>query len=124
MNVFSLTSGPVANVNPPISGTLKRGAGYTTAGDGSRVPTFAKTIAADFQVQALTGKEIAHLDSLNITGRLQAVHYKGELIALDRKKGSGGDVLTYNGDDWLVVQIIEFFPATGWTRAAIQKQLS
>lgn len=118
-----MSAGPVAIVNPTIAGTLQKSNGYVTAGNGSRTPNYDVSDAS-FQVQALTAKEIQHLDSLNITGKMQAVHFPGRLEAMDRSSHKGGDVLTFDGADWLVVQELEYWPASGWSRVAVQKQLS
>lgn len=124
MNLHALAAPFVGIVNPPILGTVKIATGYTTAGDGSRVPTYDETDGVSLQVQALAGREIQHLDSLNITGVLQAVHLSGFLEALDRDAKKGGDLMLFNGQTWLVVHVLERWPSSGWCRVAIQKQLS
>lgn len=134
MNLHDLAVGIVSIVNPPITGTMRIANGYTTAPNGKRSPTYEDTVGVPFQVQALTAPELKQLDSLNIVGILQAVHFSGFLEAIDRDTEKGGDLIVFDGTDdvpsvirgttWQVVKVLERWPASGWCRAAIQKQLS
>lgn len=120
MNLHGIVSGAIGAVNPPISATLQQSTGYTTNPDGSRTPAYSDAQPVSIQVQALTASEIRHLDSLNIQGVMRAVYFYGDINGLVRPSSMGGDLVTFNGQNWLIVQILESWP--DWTKAAIALQ--
>lgn len=124
-----LTSG----VNPNVTATLLVSTGYTTNTAGLQVPTYAAPETVTLQVQALTQKELQHLDKLNITNGQAGVFIDRQLNSADRTTGSGGDMFEFanspsipadlRGSKWLVVALLEGWPGSGWCRAAITRQM-
>lgn len=123
MNLHSIVSGAISAVNPKITGAVQVATGnYTTSPDGTQVPAYI-TSPIIMDVQALSAREIQHLDSLNVQGILKGVWADGELHGVDRTAGTGGDVLTFSGATWLVVQVIEAWNGD-WCHVAVQKQIA
>lgn len=131
MNLFGLTSGPVASVNPQVPVTLQQQiGGYTTAPDGKRTPNYAAS-PQSVQVQGLSAREIEHLDGLNITGVLRKAYLAGNWLGVYRANNQGGDLMQFGagagvpldlqGTTWRVVQVFETWP--GWCALAIQQQM-
>jgi hypothetical protein len=110
-------------VNPDRLVDLGISSGYTESTDGTRVPyyTWAEDVSA--QIQALDNKELQHLQMLNIGGILKKIYVFGVIESLDRKWGKGGDLVRFEGDDWLVVHVNESWNGI-WTAATIQKQVT
>lgn len=131
MNLHGLVSGVVGTVNPFVPATLMRSTGYTTAADGKRTPTYSNS-SQSVQVQALSAREIQHLDGLNITGVLRKVFLNGDWRSVYRPGNGGGDKFQFassapvpvnlQGTTWLVVQVLETWP--DWCSLAIQLQMS
>ncbi len=101
----------------------------TATGNGDRVPTYATTYRVPMQFQALSSDELVHLDSLNISSTMRAVHMNGDLQGLNRPGVRGGDLLLaptgLTGarlDTWLVTQVMESYDASGWCRLAVTLQ--
>jgi len=116
MNLHSIASGAIGSVNPFISMTITRNTGYTTAADGKRTPT-TTTLTASGQWQNLNAKELEHLNALNIQGDLGAIYINGSYDGVVRADGIGGDVFTFNGKNWLVVQVMEQWP--DWCKVVV-----
>lgn len=124
MNLHAVVSGAISAVNPPVAGLIYVSAGSLTEADGSRVPMFAAPVAANLQVQALSGEDLRHLDNLNLQGIMRAVYIMGGIEGIDRNTGKGGDILAFQGQYWLVSQVLEpWNDSAGWTKVACTLQI-
>jgi len=122
MNLHAI-AGPIAGiVSGTVNGLWQRNAGYATTPAGKRTPSYLDVPDTSMQVQALTGPELALVESLNIQGVKRAVYMNGDVKAVDRASGEGGDLLTFNGAVWLVTVILETWDSSGWCRVAVTKQ--
>lgn len=129
MNLHGIVSGVIGTVNPFVPVTLQQSTGYTTASDGDRTPTYSAS-SQSVQVQALTAKEIQHLDGLNIQGVLRKAYLNGDWRGVYRATNQGGDLMQFaavagvpaslQGTTWKVVQVFETWP--DWCALAIQLQ--
>ncbi|WP_176048152.1 hypothetical protein [Burkholderia sp. BCC1644] len=129
MNLHGIVSGVIGTVNPFVPVTLQQSAGYTTAADGSRTPTYSVS-PQSVQVQALSAKEIQHLDGLNIQGVMRKAYLNGDWRGVYRATNQGGDLMQFaaaagvpaslQGTTWKVVQVFETWP--DWCALAIQLQ--
>lgn len=100
-------------------------------GTGDRVPNLNTITNVPMQFQALRGRELEHIDSLNVQGTVRAVHLYGDFQGVDRPGVNGGDLLLAPTnltdqplDTWLVVWVMEAFEASGWCRVAVQLQMT
>lgn len=119
MDIRSIANAASSVVNGNVPITIKRSTGYTIGPGRRQVPTYQVTTGWG-QVQALTGDDLKQLDGLNIQGIVRAIIVRGPLQAVSRPDQTGGDIITIDGHDWLVVQILEAWQ--DWTRAVIRKQ--
>jgi len=122
MNLHGLASNCAGAVNPSVVATIRTSTGSTPQADGSLVPTYA-TATGLVNVQGLSGKDIQHLNGLNIQGVTRKAYVKGDLNGVVRASGQGGDLLTLpDGTIWLVATVFESWP--DWSAVGLIQQLS
>lgn len=128
MNVRAIANVLTQAINPNIAAKLQVCIGYQTDASGKLAPLYADAVDCIVQAQALTKKEIEHLDALNLSNAVQGVYANVQLTGIDRTDQSGGDLLTYTDpasgtrNVWLVVAVLEGWSTSGWAKAAIAKQ--
>ena len=123
MNLRALANGLTSGINPNVTATVKISTGFGMDAAHRQVPTYADPVPIIVQPQALSQREIEHLDSLNISNVTRAVYANIQLSGVDRKTQSGGDLLYFNSAVWLVVAVLERWSASGWTKVALQAQM-
>lgn len=109
-------------VNPDITVSVQRSIGYSIGAGQRQVPLYATPAVGPAQVQALSSDDVKQLDGLNIQGTLKAIYLRGALAGVVRPDGTGGDIVTFGGQSWLVVKVLEAWPT--WTKAVIVLQES
>ena len=130
MNLHAVVRSVVTAINPDRTGTWRRSTGYTTAADGSRVPQYVDT-SVRMQIQSLTGKDLYHLNMLNIQGVQRAVYMFSNGQGVVRLDAKGGDLLLFSQDisgpvaTWLVVAVLETWTpdAAGWCKLGVTLQV-
>lgn len=121
MDLRSIANSISSTVNQNEIVTVKRSTGYTMGAGRRQVPSYADPVTGPAQIQALDGKELQHTEGLNIQGTIRAIYLRGSLAGVIRPDQVGGDlVIRGNGEEWLVVKVLESWP--NWTKAAIVKQ--
>jgi len=121
MNLHGIAGPIVAAVNPMIQGTLLSSTGYTTSADGTQVPTYAAPVTGPMQVQALTYKDLQQIDGLNIQGEARAIYLYGDWNGVVRPDSKGGDLIAFNGQQWLVKQTLEQWG--NWCKVVAVRQM-
>lgn len=125
MNLHQIVRGAIGAVNPDVLARVFISTGSTTAPDGKRVPAYAPPQTdVPMQVQPLTGKDIRHIDALNIQGVDRAIYVNGAVRGVQRKDGTGGDMLYVLNAYWLVVVMLEPWDGAGWTKVGVTQQLT
>ena len=119
MNLHAIVSQAISVINPMILITLRRNAGYTTLQDGSRVPSFTDS-TGKAQVQALSSKDLAFVDSQGIQGNMRAIYLYGDWHGIVKTDNQGGDILFFNNKKWLVTQVMETWP--DWCKVIVTLQ--
>lgn len=124
MNLHAIASGAIASVNPMLTLTIQASTGYTTAPDGSRVPSYAPPVSVQGQVQSLTYNDLTQLEGLALQGEKRAVYLNGNWSGVVRPDGKGGDLIAFpDGTVWLVVQVLENWGSLdGWVKVAVTRQ--
>jgi hypothetical protein len=120
MNLNRLAAGIVGAVNPQVSISVQLSTGSTTNPDGTQTPTYT-TSTATGQVQPLGSQDLRRLDGLNIQGVTAKVYLNGDFEGVFRVLGKGGDLLTFNGQTYLVTAVLERWP--DWTCVGVTMQL-
>jgi hypothetical protein len=121
MNLHGIVTGYVNAVNLAVPCTMQMSTGYTIAGDGSQVPTYATYTDVPCQIQAASYGDIQKTSGLNIQGTRRSVYLNGDWQGLNRSAIKGGDILTMPDNTvWLVAMVLEHWP--DWTKIAITLQ--
>lgn len=123
MNLHLIAGNTLAGINPWVSAAIRKSAGYTTAADGSRAP-ISSPEPVQVKVQALTSKELAQVDGLNIQGEKRAIYAQGNYGGMVRADGTGGEEITLpDGSKWLNICTLEnWFLTSGWVKMAVVRQ--
>lgn len=122
LNLRAATAGVVAAVNPQILVSISKSTGYTTASDGTQIPTYAEYTGVLAQMQALSSDDLRQLEGMNLQGNRQAMYLFGQWAALVRADSVGGDIITLaDGTKWLTAVVLENWP--NWTKFALVQQL-
>jgi hypothetical protein len=118
--MHSIVSPAIGAVNPLISATILESSGWISNPDGTRTPIYADPVALMIQVQALTSGELQRLDGLNLQGVMKAVYLSGRWHGAVRVGQQGGDLLKFQGQTWLAIQVLENWRS--WTKLAVVLQ--
>lgn len=122
MNLHGIVAPIIGVVNPNVVIPLKRQNGtYTTLADGTRIPNY-DNLSGLAQIQAASNKDIQHAFSLNIQGNFRSVYLYGAWFGIVRLGQKGGDILTFEGADWLCVISAEKWP--DWSRVLVCQQVT
>ena len=121
MDLRGIANGVSSTVNPNKTVTVRRSTGYTIGAGRKQVPGYADPVTGPAQIQALDANDIKQLDGLNIQGTVRAIYLRGVLAGVVRPDGTGGDLVEIGAETWLVVKVLEGWPA--WTKAAIVLQM-
>ena len=121
MNMHGIVAGKIAAVNPFQNVQVQLSAGYTTASDGSRAPSYQLPIVVPAQVQELTTQDLRQLDGLNIQGSMRSIYFPGTVSGVMRFAQTGGDlVTTQDGNVWLTTAVLENWP--DWCKVSVTLQ--
>lgn len=123
VNLRAIANKYTSGINPNLAVVLYAYAGYGVSASGKALPAYAAPVDVIAQVQALSIKEIQHLDALNVTGCTRSAYVNRQLFAIDRITQNGADVLTFEGTPWQVTAILENWTSSGpWCKAALTQQ--
>ncbi len=121
MNLHGIVSPIIAAVNPMIDGTLRASDGYEMGPGRKQVPKYLADAPARLQVQPLSGKDLAHVESLGIQAVQRSVYMFGDTQGVVRPLAKGGDLLIFDGKTWLVTVVFETWP--GWCKVGVTLQM-
>ncbi|RBM07760.1 hypothetical protein [Novacetimonas cocois] len=120
MNLFGAACAVTGAVGPGIAATLKLSSGSAGNADFTRTPLY-REVPATIRVQALSSDELAHVGDLSQQGDLRIVYVAGVVGGMDRAAGTGGDMVNFDGADWLVVRQMEQW-GTAWSKLMVRRQ--
>lgn len=119
MNLHGIVAGAIGTINPMRQMVVKQSTGYSIV-NYVQTPTYA-TLSVSGQVQALTGKDLAMLNGLNVQGVTNAIYLSGNFEGVFRVLGKGGDLIVYGGITYLVAAVLERWP--DWCKLAVVAQM-
>ena len=122
LDVFGIASGVLGEVNPLQDATLRRCTGSITEDDGSVTTTYEES-AVQIEVQATAGGDLQLLQNIDQQGDAHIVYMRGATHALNRPLQTGGDVLLFEGGDWLVTQVLEQWGGEDWCKLVVTRQI-
>lgn len=132
LNLRNIANSVTRTVNPNVLATIRHSTGYTTADDGTQIPSFTEFMVP-VQVQPITTGDIQKLEALNIQGVHRAIYVSAEVEAMIRVDKQGGDQIVFpagvmpedndNPTTWVVTAVLEVF-GTRWRKIAVTLQNS
>jgi hypothetical protein len=131
MNLHSIVRGAINTVNPDITGRwLESTNAVTYTPDGRPVPAYTHHAGVRMQVQALTGKDLQHVNFASMQGVKRSVYAFSNIQGVVRPDGTGGDLLIFPQDRggaervWLVVAVLETWTpdSAGWCKVGVVLQ--
>lgn len=125
MNLHAIVAPYVGSVNPQVPVTIQFSTGYTTASDGTQVPSYSAPVPMQAQIQALTYRDLQQLDGLNLNGTRRGIYLYGDVQGVVRVSQKGGDLITFeDGSVWLVALALETWAGAdgGWCKVAATLQ--
>lgn len=122
MKIHNLVRGAIGRINPNITGVLYRSKGYELEGT-QQVPLYEDPVSILLQVQDAKGDTLHHDHYVSEQNEHKIVYASEQLYGIDRVRGVGGDLLEFMGRRWLVVQRLEAWETSGWSRVLVSAQL-
>ena len=122
VNLRAIANRFTSTVNPNITVQRHAYSSRTISASGKPTPNYAAAVSLTAQVQALTKKEVEHIDNMNLSPCDRAAYVNGQVNAFDRVAQTGGDVLEFEGKFWLVMAILEGWTTAGWCKVALVQQ--
>lgn len=113
LNLHASVRGAIQSLNPDITAQYLASTGYSPNAGGKLTPTYAAPVAVQIQAQPPSGKDLKHMEFLNIQGTTRVVFLYSNPQAIVRVNAQGGDLLQFPQwggapvDNWLVVAIPE-----------------
>jgi hypothetical protein len=126
MNLHGIVRGAIGTVNPDIIAPWTQSTGRTVDAAGNVTPTYAAPVNIQIQVQAMTGKDLAAVNGMNLQGVLRAVYCYGNKQGVVRVAQKGGDLFAFpetpgaTSRNWLVVKVMETWPE--WSKIIVEMQ--
>ena len=75
------------------------------------------------QVQPMGWKDLQQIDGLNLQGTMRKCYLYGQVEAIVRADGKGGDLITDpSGKVWLVNNVLEDWTYAGWCAVVVTLQ--
>lgn len=129
MNLHAVVANVVASVNPMLTATWMQSTGYTTSDSGKRSPTYATVTGVQLQLQALSARDLEHLDGLNIQNVTRKAWVFGSAEGVNRPEVKGGDLFLFavppsaTVRTWLVSVVFETWDQDGpWSSVGLTLQ--
>lgn len=133
MNLSAIAAAQIAVINPFITATILVSTGATVQATGKTVPTYAAPVELPIQWHALSGRDLRHLESLNVQGVTRKAYFNSNIQGINRPAGTGGDLIEFGtaasvptelqGTTWLVEVVLEAWDASSWVSVGLIQQL-
>ena len=121
MNLHRIVKSAIGAVNPFVSAEVRVSDGFEIGAGRKQVPKYLPAQTISIQLQPLSGKDLQHVDGLNLQGLCKAIHVDGNFYGANREKSIGGDLISVGGETWLVIEPLELWP--DWCRLLVQLQV-
>lgn len=122
MDLRGIANGVTSAVNKNQIVNVKRAVSYQMGAGRRQIPIYQDPVSGPAQIQPADSDDLKQVDGLNVQGVYRTIFLRGRLAGVIRADGTGGDLVTdTNGDEWLVVKVLEAWPT--WTKALICQQL-
>lgn len=126
MNLRATANSRTQTINPNLVIELLRSNGYTVGPAFKQIPAFI-SVSGEAQIQALSGKDLMHLNNMNIQGVSRKVYLYGNWMGVVRSDEKGGDVLVFPqapgepNQQWKIRTVFETWP--DWCAVGVSLQV-
>lgn len=120
MNLHGIVSAAIGAVNPHIQVTIRQSIGATEDATGRTVAAYAAPISTMGQKQPVSNGDIQRFQQLGIQGVHCKMYLNGNYEGMFRVLGKGGDLIGFQGQTYLVADVIERWP--DWCCLALTMQ--
>lgn len=130
LNLHNVVRGAIQAVNQDRIVPYLQSCGYTPNASGKQVPNYANPVAVSAQIQPPSGRDLRHMEYLNIQGTTRTVYLYSDPQAIVRVDARGGDLLQFPQfrgrppDNWLIVHVDETWDSGpyGWSKVYVVLQ--
>jgi len=123
MNLHGMVTGIIGIINPNVSITIARSAGWKPGADGAQVPQYTFTYGVPAQIQPMATDDLRQIEGLNIQGNKMAVYFTGDWGTIIRVGQFGGDLLLFPDQTWWLATInVENWP--DWSKIIAVQQVN
>ena len=119
VNVRAIANRQTSGINPNTVAQLRAFQSYAVLPSGKTASTYAAASPIVIQAQALSKKEVEHIDAMNLSPCERAAYANGQLQAYDRVAQTGGDMLLFEIRWWRVMAVLEGWSTAGWCKVAL-----
>ncbi|MFT9064382.1 MAG: hypothetical protein ABF430_11310 [Acetobacter persici] len=120
-NLFRLAAAQISSLTPPIIATLRAQEGHSTLPDGTVTP-LSQDLLLRIMVQAASSADLTQVAGLNQSTDTRVVYLPAELKGIDRAHQFGGDILVFEGSEWLVTGQPETWGGGQWSKLLVTRQ--
>lgn len=113
LNLHATVRGAIQAVSRDRPITYLQSTGYSPNGSGKQVPQYAAPITIQGNIQPPSGRDLRHMEYLNIQGTTRVVFLYSDPKAISRVDARGGDLLQFPQftgapvDNWLITHVDE-----------------
>lgn len=130
LNMHSIVRAAVQTVNNDITAQYLASTGYAPSASGRQVPQYAVAVPVRVQLQPPSGRDLRHMEFLNIQGTTRVAYLYSNPQAVVRVDARGGDLLQFPQftgapvDKWLIAYVDETWDVTdeGWSKVYLVLQ--
>ena len=123
LNLHKLVRSAVTSVNPDQCVVVLRSAGQTISESFLQEPLYFPAVSTMAQPQPVPDSALQFLVQERQNTVWHDFYLDGDWNALLREAEKGGDLLYWDGAEWLVEQVVERWnPTAGWTKVRCTRQ--
>ena len=122
MNLHDIAGPAIGTVNPFVQAQYFASSGSTPNADFTRSASYAAAVPMRVQQQAVNQRTLERLQGLNLQGQFCSLWLDGTAFGVVRPTGKGGDYFVIGAQGWLIVEVPEMWPQSGWVHVTVQLQ--
>lgn len=113
LNLHATVRQAIQSVNRDITAVYLASTGYAANSAGKQVPGYASPVNVQVQSQPPSGRDLKHMEFLNIQGTTRVLYVYSDPNAIRRVDIKGGDLFQFRSfvgaplDNWLVAHVDE-----------------
>jgi len=123
INVRGIVRSGVNSINPDTPVVILQSSGFTVLPGGIQAPGYLPAVSAIAQVQPIPSEELKHIANFNSSSVYYDLYIDGDWHGLNRADEKGGDLIYFDGFEWLVISRPEAFSlSSNWTKVRVVQQ--